>query len=586
MYYPVMPSLVTKIKNGRPYLYWVRSARVNGKPRIVEQVYLGPKDRVLEEIKQAYTQKDSPGPSPLHRVQVKEFGASALLWHWAERLQLAQIVDRHVPPPDRRRRTSLSVGQYLMIAALNRAIDVRSKRALYEDWYQRSVLSRLLRAKPAALSSQRFWDHMDQVEPHHIEAIQRDLLKRLGELFELGPQTVLYDTTNFYSFIDTFNQHCELPQRGANKQKRTDLRQLSLALFEDEQTALPLYHQCYAGDRPDVSQFGDAWSEMLRAWMGALERLPEQLTLVFDAGSTSKENLLHLEAGSVHYVGAIPPGWVPELLAIELKLYTKLTLPGTKHLKVYRSRQPFWGVERTLLVMFSPTLYATQRATMNRQQQQADAKLQELAAAIDRWNETRRGKGFKRSIVEKKIARWNAREHLREYLDVELETHGQQVVRLTWRWNRDQKRQVQRRWLGKRILLTDNHHWDDLALVTAYRRLSRTEHLFRLSKARRGPWWPMFHWTDSKIRVHALYCHFALLLLAIVQHQLHHAGLTICVDRAIHHLQQIQEALVLYTNGQTDRVLSQMDPIQNELAQTLGLDQLARQMGTTPLTAQ
>jgi len=585
MYYPVMASLITKTKNGRKYLYWVRSARVQGKPRIVEQVYLGPKDRVVEEIKQAYRQGAPPESCPLRRVQIKEFGASALLWHWAERLQLVEIVDRHVPPPPHRRRTPLSVGQYLMVAALNRAIDVRSKRALYEDWYQGSVVSRLLKATPGELSSQRFWDHMDQVEPQHIESIQRDLLARLGELFELGPQTVLYDTTNFYSFIDTFNEHCELPQRGSNKQKRTDLRQMSLALFEDEQTALPLYHQCYAGNRPDVSQFGDAWSEMLRAWMGALERAPEQLTLVFDGGNASKKNFQHLEAGSVHYVGALPPAWAPELLEVDLQRYTKLTLPGTQHLKAFRSRRELWGVDRTLLVMFSPTLYATQRATMNRQQRQADDKLRKLAAAIDRWHETGQGKGYVRSSVEKKIARWSAREHLREYLEVELETQGQRVVKLAWQWNRAHKRQVQRRWLGKRVLVTDNHHWDDLALVTAYRRLARTEHLFRISKARRGPWWPMFHWTDSKIQVHALYCHFALLLLAIVHYHLRQAGLTISVDRAIHHLQQIQEAVILYTNDRADRVLAQLDPIQMELADALGLDDLARLMGTTPLPA-
>src|SRR5712691_12500652 len=49
LYYPstIMSSLVTKWKKNKPYLYWVRSARVQGKPRIVEQMYLGPRERVL-----------------------------------------------------------------------------------------------------------------------------------------------------------------------------------------------------------------------------------------------------------------------------------------------------------------------------------------------------------------------------------------------------------------------------------------------------------------------------------------------------------------------------------------------------------
>jgi len=189
-----MASLVFKKSRGHSYAYWVRSARVNGKPRIVEQVYLGTKDRFLEELKLHFTRGKTPGPTPLKQLRVKEFGASAWLWHWAQNLELVEIVDRHVPGSawlwhwaqnlelveivdrhvpgvDKKRRTPLSVGQYLLIAALNRAVQASSKRALYTDWYQDSVVSRLCPAQPGALTSQRFWDHMDQVEPDHIEAM-------------------------------------------------------------------------------------------------------------------------------------------------------------------------------------------------------------------------------------------------------------------------------------------------------------------------------------------------------------------------------------------------------------------------------
>jgi len=94
----------------------------------------------------------------------------------------------------------------------------------------------------------------------------------------------------------------------------------------------------------------------------------------------------------------------------------------------------------------------------------------------------------------------------------------------------------------------------------------------------------MFHWIDSKIQVHALYYPFALLLLALVQHELRQAGLTLSIDRAIHHLQDIQEALILYTNDRADRVLSQMDPAQTEPADALSLEEPARRLGTTALS--
>ena len=579
-----MATLIHKKKKGHLYTYWVESKRVHGKPRIVEQVYLGPKQRVLEEIKAAYTRGRAPGPIPLRQVHVLEFGASAWMLHWAEKLQLRQIVDRHVPPPDPKRRTPLSVGTYLELAAVNRAIDPRSKRAFYRYWYQGSVVSRLRPAREGDLSSQRFWDHMDPVQPEHIEAIQQDVLARLGELFELGEGTLLYDTTNYFSFIDTFNERTELAQRGWNKQKRTDLRQLSLALFEDEATGLPIYHQCYRGDRPDVSQFETAWQAMVRTWVKGMARPAEQLTLVFDKGNNSRRNLEGLGAAEgLRYVGALPSHWTPELLEVGLEAYHKLTLPRSKHLKAYRSRQEFWGRERTLLVVFSPSFYRKQRAVMNRQQRKVECRLEELAAGIDAWQTTRRGKGYSRESVERRIADWTARDHLREFLSLELKMEDGHVAKLEWSWDRARKRQVQRTCLGKTVLITDRDDWEDTQIALAYRKLWKSERLFRMSKD--GPWWPMGHWTDNKIRVHALYCYFALLLLAILQRQLDEAGITMRADRAIDQLRMIQETLVIYTNGSGDRVLSQRDETQGQLLQALGLTAIAEKWGTTVLKA-
>lgn len=585
MYYPTMATIVYKKKKGNEYAYWVRSARVDGNPRIVEQVYLGPKDRFLKEVKAAYTRDRSPGPTPLERVGSKEFGATAWLWKWAEELGLREIVDRHVPAPPGRRNTQLSVGQYLVIAALNRAVDPKSKRSLYEDWYKDSVLSRLWKAKAQELSSQRFWDHMDQVEVEHIEEIQRDVMMVLAERFGVGGETILYDSTSFFTFLDTFNERGELAQRGNNKQKRMDLRQLSLALFEDRETSLPLYHRCYAGNEPDARAFPLAWEAFLRQWPGEIDRKAEQLTLVFDGGNTSKANLRHLDENAVHYVGGVPVSWEPDLLEVELSKYGKLELGGTKHVKAYRTQRELWGKERTVVVVFSPTLYRAQRKSMNREEAKAEERLRELAGQIDAWRESRRGKGHRERSVRRKIHQWTSREHLRDYLDVQVEAEGDRVARLTWTWDEERKRSVQRRYLGKKMIVTDQHDWDDASIVLAYRRLTRTESLFKMSKSDPGLWWPMFHWTDSKIRVHALYCFFALLLVAILRLKLREAGVVTNVGRAVERLAKVRESVVVYTNGATDRVLMELDETQQELAQALKLTELAEQLGTTVLEA-
>jgi len=100
------------------------------------------------------------------------------------------------------------------------------------------VLNRLLPAPLKELSSQRFWDHMNVLKEEHLASIQKKMLAQISEHFPLGKEFLLYDTTNYYTFIHTFNSRPSLPQRGKNKQKRTDLRQLSLALVVDEERGI------------------------------------------------------------------------------------------------------------------------------------------------------------------------------------------------------------------------------------------------------------------------------------------------------------------------------------------------------------
>ena len=236
-----MPSLITKWKKGKPYLYWVRSARVNGHPRIVEQLYLGPRARVMEQIRAQCTSSPTPDQLPqLHTVQIRAFGASALFYSLAQELGLVELINAHVPPAPPGRRPSLSVGHSLALAAINRAIWPKSKRA-FAAWSRGPVLARLVPAPSAELDSRRFWDHMDLFEADQVARIQQALLAKLSQRFPLGEQFLVSDTTNDSPFIHPFNSRPRLPQRGRNTQRRADLRQISLALGVDEPRGLPLY---------------------------------------------------------------------------------------------------------------------------------------------------------------------------------------------------------------------------------------------------------------------------------------------------------------------------------------------------------
>src|SRR2546428_8316137 len=194
LYYPstIMSSLVTKWKKNKPYLYWVRSARVQGKPRIVEQIYLGPRERVLEQLRTQGSVAPQPEAAPpLRTVQTREFGASTLFSALAQDLGRIDLINAHVPPAPARRRTSLSVGHSLVLAALNRPIWPTSKRA-FAEWSEGTVLARLVPAAAEELRSQRFWDHLPLCEAHPCAPIQRELRPRIRARFPWGEQVFVY----------------------------------------------------------------------------------------------------------------------------------------------------------------------------------------------------------------------------------------------------------------------------------------------------------------------------------------------------------------------------------------------------------
>src|SRR5260370_1543363 len=205
-----MASLTKKIIRGKPYSYLRESKRGHGKPKIVSTIYLGPPQRLLDRLLR-------PEPAT---VALTEFGASAAVYALAEALDVVAAIDRHVP---KRGPRGPSVGHYLLVATLNRCIAPRSK-AQIGDWYAKTALRRLVPFAAGQLTSQRFWDNMARVTPEHIAAIEHDLARTAVTRFGLDLRCLLFDATNFFTFIDSFNERATLPQRGHSKEGRANLR--------------------------------------------------------------------------------------------------------------------------------------------------------------------------------------------------------------------------------------------------------------------------------------------------------------------------------------------------------------------------
>src|SRR5207253_11506401 len=115
------------------------------------------------------------GPWPLC-AEGRDFGATAALWDLARQLDLLRSIDAQAP----KRKQGPSVGEYLLLATLNRALAPTSKRQL-AAWYRNTILVRLLPLPPAALRSQRFWDHLHALDAAKLARIEEDLTRRLVE---------------------------------------------------------------------------------------------------------------------------------------------------------------------------------------------------------------------------------------------------------------------------------------------------------------------------------------------------------------------------------------------------------------------
>src|SRR6266700_4043213 len=153
MSYQYMASIVGKKRGKATYYYLVESARVDGKPRIVSQEYLGTAHELAAAMR-------GGGLGLPDRTRHKQFGAVAAAWGMLEDLGVAAIIDEVAGP--RPAGQPLSTGTYLALAALNRLVAPCSKAA-FADWWKTTAADRFTRIPAAALDHRRFWDAMHAV---------------------------------------------------------------------------------------------------------------------------------------------------------------------------------------------------------------------------------------------------------------------------------------------------------------------------------------------------------------------------------------------------------------------------------------
>jgi hypothetical protein len=306
-----MASIVGKKRGNATYYYLVESARVDGKPRIVSQEYLGTAGELAAAMR-------GGGLGLPDRTGHKEFGAVAAAWGVLEDLGVAAIIDEVAGPGPSG--LPLSAGTYLVLAALNRLVAPCSKLA-FADWWKTTAAGRFTKIPATALDHRRFWDAMHAITLEQLAEISRKIAVRIVGAPGVDCSSVALDMTNFATFIATGNGKAPVAQRGKAKQKRADLRLVGLGLVVTRDGGIPLTWHAYPGDRPDVTQFPTMIDQLLSQYeaVTAAAGVPPgdpDMTVVFDAGQNSAANFAHLTGTRLHYIGSVPASDCPDLTAL------------------------------------------------------------------------------------------------------------------------------------------------------------------------------------------------------------------------------------------------------------------------------
>lgn len=547
-----MASLQRVRVHGQSYWRLVESRRVNGKPRPVVIAYLGKPDDLLARLRAA----DSI------TIRSRSHGAVAALYKLALELDVVGVIDRHLAAAGRRVRTKvptgpakrplrndgLSVGQSLMLAAVGRACHATSKRG-FADWANTTTLGELVGVNAERLTSQHFWDQMDQLPVQTIASIEKELIQAAIDGFQLPLDTLLYDATNFFTFIASTNKRPELPARGHNKQKRHDLRQVGLALLCTGQEAIPLWHKVYGGHVPDAKSFPQAVTA-LRRRLVELDRQLAQLTVVYDKGNVSRANQRLVDDSGLHYVASLTVSTQRALIG-EANLHLELVVLREEEVKdaeneqtvmAYRTRRSIFGAERTVVVVLSQRLREGQQRGILQHVASARRWLDRLAATLQRGRQKRDRARIQRDIETRLMGRQSLRKVLRVNLG---EENGK--LHLQYEFDQDAFDILSRDWLGRIVLVTDRDEWSTAEIIRAYRGQSQVEAVFaHLKDPVHVALRPQYHWTDQKLHVHVFICLLGYLLARLLHFRVREAtGYPHSLERLLEDLEQVRKVTVV-----------------------------------------
>lgn len=555
-----MAFIQARSSKGNKYWSIVECRRVNGKPRTFILEYLGSANSLLKRLQSG------------EKLAIKSYshGDVAALLQAAIELDIINIINKHIHvnrKNNKPKRDHLTVGASFVLAAIGRACCPTSKLGWY-DWCKNTSLEYILKTKLDKLDSQHFWDQMNALPSSAISKIEEELVKGLINNQQIGLDCLFFDTTNFFTFIDSTNNHCNIPQRGRNKQKRFDLRQIGLALLVSREEQFPLFHQIYRGNKHDATVFKENSNALLERLKHITKELSD-VTLVFDKGNNSKENFAQLDnTQNCYYVAGLVSSYFKDLIKEANKHFSEIVIEQ-ETIPVYRVKKEIWGYERTCVVVISAQLKEGQVKGI-------ETNLIKKCKLLDEFKEQ-----LEKANSKTKLTQIEIKKRLKDIIHAQFidEILKYNIIKLkngkesfTYVIDTVAFNELKQEILGRQIVVTNRHDWDNEEILLAYRGQSKVEYAFRNLK---NPYHmairPQYHWTVQKIEAHFFICILGYLLTTYIYNKVKNK-----YSKNIHNLLQelktIRLACVSKSGNKISYQLEDVPPSLQSIVKILGIN--------------
>lgn len=553
-------------KDGKRHAYWalVESYRTNRGPRQRVVAWLGVMDeqgrlgvkRCAEKRTDYQTDLFHASEPQWVEVDVKrvrversrKFGGPWLGKELLHRLELDRFLEQTLPNG----REEIPWSVTAMILLLARLCEPSSELHLAEHIYEASALSELLGIPDEKVNEDRLYRALDTLLPHK-KALEKHLKERLGELFDLDYDLLLYDITSTY-----FEGQAEgnpQAQRGYSRDHRPDCKQVNIALVVSR-CGMPLGYEVFAGNRHDATTLEEMVAHVEQLY-GRVGRV-----WIMDRGLVSEKNVQFLRAGARRYILGTAKN---ALRKFERELLSSDWQQVHEGLEVRLLPAPE-GAEVFILCR-SAERQAKEQAMHERFEKRIEEGLAKIAASCGKRRQ-------KPGSVERRVGRLLERNSRAARLfDVQVQVDAQSFTQL--RWSKVESwREWARRSEGCYLLRSNVTDWTPEELWRAYVQLTEAEAAFRVHKSDLQIR-PVWHHREHRVGAHILVCFLAYVLWKTLAASCRQAGLGDEPRQVFEELSEITLVdVVLPTRNGVEirkRCISQPTEHQRILLQRLGM---------------